>query len=102
MFSLFRLYRNSMPWGASSGVEVVIEYMTTGASCPGNLSTVPTLAPGSRSCILKTCALYGAIIRISSSVSALFAPSLSIHFAPSSRSLLTRSPTQSASSSEEL
>ena len=40
--------------GRILGVEVVIEYITTGASCPWNLSTVPTLAPGSSSCILKT------------------------------------------------
>src|ERR1039458_1613646 len=57
-FSRFRLYRNSIPLGASSGVEVAIEYKTTGASCPWNLSTVPTLDPaGSLSKSAETCAL---------------------------------------------
>ena len=37
-----------------------------GASCPWNLSTVPILAPGSRSLSSKTWALYGAMIRMSS------------------------------------
>lgn len=41
-FKRFRLYKNSIPLGASSGVDVDIENMTTGASCPWNLSTVPT------------------------------------------------------------
>ena len=39
------LKRNSVPRGASSPREVVIETMTTGASWPWNLSTVPTLVP---------------------------------------------------------
>ena len=39
--NLFKLYKNSIPRGASSGVEVAIEKMITGASCPWNLSTVP-------------------------------------------------------------
>jgi|SRR5580658_8335559 hypothetical protein len=39
--------------------------MTTGASCPWNLSTVPIRAPGMRSAISETCALYGATIRMS-------------------------------------
>ena len=35
-----------MPRGASSGDDVAMEKMTTGASCPWNLSTVPTRRPG--------------------------------------------------------
>ena len=40
-FSLFKLYKNSIPLGASSGVEVAMDKMITAASCPWNLSTVP-------------------------------------------------------------
>ena len=50
--------RNSTFRGISAPLEVAIEKKTTGASCPWNLSTVPTRAPsGSRSRRHFTCAL---------------------------------------------
>ena len=48
-FRRFRLYRNSIPWGASSEELVAMEYMEIGASWPWNLSTVPTRNPGNAS-----------------------------------------------------
>ena len=48
--------------------------MQTGASCPWNLSTLPTRAPGgSAACRARTCALYGAIKRKSFKVERPFA-----------------------------
>src|SRR6185295_630982 len=55
--NLFRLYKNSMPRGASSGVEVAMEKMITGASCPWNLSTVPIWMLGNPAFNISTCAL---------------------------------------------
>ena len=44
-FSRLRESRNSRPRGTSSPLELAIEKMTTSASWPWNLSTVPTRAP---------------------------------------------------------
>src|SRR5437667_7383923 len=40
-FSRLRLNRNSMPRGDASPLEAHMEKITTAASCPWNLSTVP-------------------------------------------------------------
>ena len=45
-FKRLALNRNSMSRGRESAPDVAIETMTTGASCPWNLSTVPMRAPG--------------------------------------------------------
>ena len=47
--NLFGLYKNSMPLGASCAVEVAIEQITTAASWPWNLSTVPMARSGNAS-----------------------------------------------------
>ena len=45
-FKRFIEKRNSMLRGISSALEVAIDTMHIGASCPWNLSTVPTRVPG--------------------------------------------------------
>src|SRR5688572_32778811 len=73
-----------MPRGASSADDDAIEYIAIGASCPWNLSTVPTRAPvGKLAASASTCALYGATIRMSASVIGLLSPCLSVQVLPS-------------------
>ena len=71
--------KNSIPRGTSSADDAVIDTITTGASWPWNLSTVPTLIPESPALSSSrrssaTCALYGATTRTSSAVMARAAP----------------------------
>ena len=76
--------------------------MTIGASCPWNLSTVPIRAPGMRDWSSKTCALYGAMIRMSSSVIADSRPVSIDPVGARRKNSSTRSLMASASSGEQL
>lgn len=61
--------KNSAPRGESSRDDEHIDTITTSASCPWNLSTLPTLANGPSRCFKsRTCMLNGATIRMSSIV----------------------------------
>src|SRR6185312_5391552 len=98
--SRFRLSRNAIPRGTSSGDDAVIDTNTTGACRPWNLSTVPTStsespAVSSSSRSRTTCALYGATTNKSSGCSRRL-PCSSVHLAPN---MFWISPTIAAASS---
>ena len=75
-----------MPRGASSGDELAIETITTGACWPWNLSTVPDgeIARGGATRSVRTCALYGATTSTSRTVSGRSLPSTSVNVVPTS------------------
>jgi hypothetical protein len=75
--------------------------MTIGASCPWNLSTVPILAPGIRSFKSNTCALYGAMTKISSRVTGFSSPLRSTHVDLDPKISTTIFPIASPSSGDE-
>ena len=94
-----RLKTKERPRGASSPLELASETITTGASCPWNLSTVPTLMPlGTLWRSVRTWALYGVTTRTSSSVSGRVTPVSSVYAVPSSSAIAAA--TSSASSRE--
>src|SRR5688500_6082448 len=79
-FSLFGENRNSIPRGMCSPLDDASEISTTAASCPWNLSTVPTRAPGGRTSFNRlTCMLYGLTTRMSSSPIGFSTPSPLVH-----------------------
>jgi hypothetical protein len=57
-FRRLRLNRNSIPRGEESPLDGHIEKMTTAASCPWNLSTVPTRIGARRRVSRRTWRLY--------------------------------------------
>ena len=88
--------RKSSPREVSSEDEAVMETSATGASCPWNLSTVPTRIVGRASESAFTCALYGATTMMSLSQTGRLRPSRSVQAPASSLSMVSRTASTSS------